>query len=88
MSILRQLYQGNICPQEYTAPDNDSYHEAMSELIEICDEFEATLTEHQKVLFEAFELASAIVTDLEQEDYFCKGFVLGAQIMREIEEGV
>ena len=43
---------------------------------------------HQQVLFEAFELASAVVTDLEQEDYFCKGFVLGAQIMREIEAGV
>lgn len=88
MSILRQLYQGNVCPQEYTAPDNDSYREALDELIEICEELEATMTEHQKVLFEAFELASAMVTDLEQEDYFCKGFVLGAQIMREIEAGV
>jgi len=47
-------------------------------------ELHQALSEEQRELFERYKNASAEVENLEQEDYFCKGLVLGARLMQEI----
>ena len=86
MSVLRQLYRGEIFPLEYDAPQHEEYKQAMQRLLEISSALSNTMTEEQKALLEDYEFASAVVEDLEQEELFCQGFILGVQILRATEK--
>ena len=84
MEVLRQIYRGEIDFYD-RAPQNEECRQAVDELIEVSEALNATFSEEQKDLMEAFEFAHAKVADLEQEEVFCEGVRLGARLVREME---
>lgn len=75
MSILKQLYQGNIRSQDDTTLVGDRYEEALNEITALYVAFEVSLTEELE-LFEDFKMINADVSELNQENSFRKGFMV------------
>ena len=86
MSFLHDLYRGNINVSEYNTPDTKEFKEAVKASVQASSVFEKTLTEEQKALYEAYNAVRAYLDDLEQEDYFCRGFKLAVRMMKEARE--
>jgi hypothetical protein len=86
MSFLHNLYRGKFNMNEYETPDTEEFKEAVKASVRTSRAFEKMLTEEQKVLYDEYNAARAHLDDLEQEDYFCRGFRLAVQMMNEIRE--
>ena len=82
MTILENLYYGNIAPFERKITDGETIDKA----IFLEDKLKAELTEKQKALFEAFEKAESEVSCEEEVRAFTAGFKLGARLIREVFE--
>lgn len=84
MSILEELYHGNINPSEKFIKKSGEYGSLLEELTARMDEFIPALNEKEKQLYEKIE---DIITELgyiSEKDCFVEGFRLGAQIVWEI----
>ena len=86
MSFLHDLYRGNINVSEDNIPDTEEFKAAVKASVQASCIFEKTLTEEQKMLYEAYNAVRAHLDDLEQEDYFCRGFKLAVRMMKEASE--
>ena len=82
MTILENLYYGNIAPFERKITDGKMLEKAV--LLE--DKLKAELTEQQFALFEEFEKADSDVSCKEEVRAFTAGFKLGARLIREVFE--
>lgn len=85
MSFLRDLYRGNINVSEYNTPDTAEFKAAVKASVLASKVFQASLTEEQRILYDEYNVVRAHLNDLEQEDYFCRGFKLGVQWMMEVQ---
>lgn len=85
MSILKQLFNGEIYPAENNVPDTEEYQKASQEMHTLGDKLEEELTGKQEEIFEQYMSASAGVDTLIQQEVFRQGFVMGAAIQKEIE---
>ena len=86
MSILEDLWCGNIRPSEYDVSSCKGYKKLLELICRNEEKFKATMTDEQKELFEKY-------TDCVREyqtitDYliFRNGFKLGARMMPEVME--
>ena len=86
MSILEDLWCGNIRPSEYDVSSCMEYKKMLELICRNEEKFKATMTDEQKELFEKY-------TDCVREyqtitDYliFRNGFKLGARMMLEVME--
>lgn len=86
MSFLHDLYRGNINVSGYDIPDTEEFKAAVKASVQASSVFEKTLTEEQKTLYDAYNAVRAHLDDLEQEDYFCRGFKLAVRMMKEASE--
>ena len=83
MSILTELYLGNINPR--TLKINDSNFEKLLELIsESENKLISQLTEEQKILFEKIRDCDCEISDITEREIFIQGFKLGARLMLEV----
>ena len=86
MSILEELWYGNIEPAEYDASPSKEYKELLHLISRNEEKLQATMTDEQKELFEKY-------TDCVREHQtntdcliFQNGFKLGARMMLEVME--
>ena len=80
MTILEELWYGNITPTEYSRVENNAnYKEALKLVNQNQERLKATLTDEQKELFERLLTASEEFANLIELDCFKIGFKLGAR---------
>lgn len=83
MSILEDLFDGNINPAEkYIKKDSDCY-KLNEQLNKYTDDLISSLTEEEKKLFEKIEDTIYNINRIYEKEFFAQGFRLGTQIIYE-----
>ncbi len=86
MSILVNLYYGNIHPNEHSFLNGINNSELIENAVHLEKKLRAALTERQKSLLEQFEKADAEISDRHGLQAFTNGFRLAALLMLEVYE--
>ncbi len=84
MSILSELYNGNISPSEKFIKKNSEYYKRNCELMEKTEEFTAKLNDEEKREFEEIENSQIALCSLLEEEMYIEGFCTGIKLMQEI----
>ena len=85
MSILHELWYGNIPPQEDCRPTSlNKMKEIQTRLTNYHEKLEQTFTKEQKELFEKFQNCWDEYISITEVDIFTYAFRLGAHIVFEI----
>lgn len=85
VSILENIYYGNIDPHEHSISGVDK-DELIENVVQLETKLRATLTGQQKILLEQLEKAGAEVSDRHELQAFTVGFRLAARLMTEVYE--
>ena len=84
MSVIKELWHGNICPQ----PDSRNNSPEMKELMEYMarhhDDLLKTLNDEQKEIFEKFDDCWSEYLSYAEEAIFTYAFRLGMQIALDV----
>lgn len=83
-SVIRELWYGNICPQEDGIFDKVELKELMGYIARHQADLEATLTDKQKEVFDKLMDNRNEYDSLAEAAVFEYGFKLGAKIMLEM----
>lgn len=86
-SILKELYDGNICPADHTVAQGENakkYKMLIGSQIEIGTQLEKSLDEQERKQFDAYRDMQIDLNILEQEELFLYAFRLGARMMLEL----
>ena len=86
MPVLCDLYRGILIANDYASLTSDEYIQAKTALKGAEKELYQMFTAEQKEQFEKYLSIRSEVEDLEQEDYFGKGFTWGVRLTRKMEE--
>ena len=83
MSVIEELYYGNIRPTD--APQSDDVKKALSEVVKIEEALGESLTDkwQKEKTAELSERYNKLIT-LTERDGFLQGFRLGAKLMAEL----
>ena len=85
MSVLEDIYHGNLYPEEKIIPKTELYLESKKEAIELTKELQKQLTAEQFELFEQYCNAKAIMSREMYCESFRQGVILGARLQRELQ---
>lgn len=83
MTILENLWYGNIRPVEEFVDGNTEYRDLLRIVGNNREKFEATLSPEQAELFEKFYTAVNEMNSTAEVQAFSYGFRLGARLMNE-----
>ena len=84
MSVLEDLYHGNLYPAEKIIPKTELYLESKKEAIALTEELQGLLTTEQFELFERYCNAKAIMSGEMYCESFRQGVILGAKLERDL----
>ena len=85
MSIIEELWNGNINPsEEIRIKANPEYEALLVSVSESYEKLKNSLCEPQKALFERFVRDSEMLSVILEKAAFRQGFILGAQITSDI----
>ena len=84
MSILDELYNGNVVPAEKFVKKDSEYARLISELAECTEKVSVLLDGNEKKLWERMMDADHAMELLSEKQSFIDGFCLGARIMLEV----
>ncbi|MBQ7827415.1 MAG: hypothetical protein IJ386_04035 [Clostridia bacterium] len=84
MTILEELYNGNICPGEKFAKAGGEYARMSGELSKKIDRFIPMLNEAEIKLWEDIMETKNTMEVISDRQNFIDGFCMGARIMLEI----
>ena len=84
MSILNELYNGNISPSEKFIKKNSEYYKLNGELIDKMSEFTAKLKSEEKARFEEIETYAIKLCAICEEEMYIDGFCTGVKLIQEI----
>lgn len=84
MSILEELFYGNVCPNTDCRSRSKEAKQLMTYIADHHDNLMSTLTESQKELLEKFDDCSAELTDITERELFIHAFRLGARVTIEV----
>ena len=87
MTILQDLFHGNITPDDSGFDRNSKYGRAMQAVAEHEERLLALINDEEKSLFISFRDAQAALNGIAAEENFILGFRIGARIMIEVIEG-
>ncbi len=83
-SILKELWYGNICPNDDCSKATPEAKKLMKYIADHRDNLQATLTDEQKDVLEKFDDCFAELTCINEREIFIYAFCLGARITMEI----
>ena len=81
MSILEELWYGNIAPWEKGFKDCSEYSELLRLVIRHIDELRERLNDEEKEIFEKFTECNNEMHGIAEREAFARGFTLGARIV-------
>lgn len=84
LSLLEELWYGNICPQEQSTEHNKEVKNLISLMGKNRDELSSTLTDAQKETLEKYDDCVNEMNGIIEREIFSYGFRLGARIMLEV----
>ena len=84
MSVIKELWHGNICPQTDSRNNSPAMKELMEYMARHHDDLLKTLNDEQKAIFEKFDDCWSEYSSYAEEAIFTYAFKLGAQIMYEM----
>lgn len=84
MSIIRQIYEGELFPAESQYPDDPEYLRMRRELESKLSRLNAMLDENGRQLLEDILSLRMSMDGMGNADMFEAGFIVGARIMMEI----
>lgn len=85
MKLIKELALGNLQPMTRNFKQDSVYAKLLAEVTTRQDRLIETLSPEQKELFDAANEATINLSVENDQDLFVKGFVLGAQLMLEIQ---
>ncbi len=83
MTLLEDLWYGNIDPHEAILTDSKRYKHLLSLMARDRDELSETLTEKQSEVLEKYDAAVNEMHSLAEVEAFSYGFRLGVRLMVE-----
>lgn len=84
MTMLENLYYGNIAPHEKYIRRGSKLDKAISSLCSEEDNLTSTLTEQQKEVFDRFRQCQDELNSITELTAFSDGFILAARLMIEV----
>ena len=84
MSILEDLWYGNIAPWERPFKKNSAYAELLALVVRHQESLLGRLNDEGKEIFEKFADCTTEMHDLTEREAFIKGFVIGTRIIIEV----
>ena len=84
MSVISELWYGNIEPQGRSIPRNKEYKQLLNKICEYEEQFRGIFSPEQQKAFEDYESATISVTAISEEASFVEGFRLGAKMILEV----
>lgn len=84
MSIIADLYNGNVEPANRYIKEGSAYDKLNTQLLENIDLLMPMLSEQAKEIYEKIEQKTVNMMSISMQESFIDGFRLGAKIMREI----
>lgn len=85
MSLLKRLYNGEIYPAENIIPQTKEYSNLLYEMDCIEKKLEVEMNTKQKDLLDEYLSAWSKSEKMIQEEVFHQGFVMGANLQKEIQ---
>ena len=83
MSIIQELWHGNVCPQTDSRSNSPEMKELMEYMARHHDDLLKTMTDEQKEIFEKFDDCWSEYASYAEEASFTYAFKLGMQIAAE-----
>ena len=84
MSILEDLWYGNISPWERPFKKDSEYAELLTLVVRHQEDLLSRLNDDEKAIFEKYADCTTEMHDLNERVAFTKGFTLGAKIIIEV----
>ena len=81
MFVLKDLWYGNIAPNERAMKDGGEYQKAMHRANALADDFRKEMSKDAKRAFEEYENAQDDLCQIGECDAFVKGVRFGVQMM-------
>ena len=88
MSVIKELWHGNICPQTDSRNNSLEMKELMEYMARHHDDLLKTMTDEQKEIFEKFDDCWSEYMSLTEAVIFEYAFRLGARLAMEIQTEV
>ena len=85
-SILERIFEGDLFPNEHTAPDDPDYRELTRKVSDEMERFKKELSAENYSYIEEMEETINAVSAMEVKQAFCNGMILGIKIMIEVNE--
>ena len=83
MSILEDLWFGNISPWERPFKKDSAYAELLALVLRHQEDLLGRLNDEEKEIFEKYADCTSEMHDLAEREAFIKGFAIGARIVIE-----
>ena len=81
MYVLKDLWYGNIAPNERAMKDGGEYQKAIRRATALADDFRKEMSKDAKRAFEEYENAQDDLCQIGECDAFVKGVRFGVQMM-------
>ena len=84
MSIIEDLWYGNISPCERDIKRSSNYADALERIVQLETALHARLNDEEKELLERFVDCSNEMCCISEREMFVQGFILGAKLIIEV----
>ena len=84
MSIIEDLWYGNISPCERDIKRSSNYADALERIVQLETALHARLNDEEKELLERFVDCSKEMCCISEREMFVQGFMLGAKLIIEV----
>ena len=84
MSMLEEIYYGNVVPSEKFVKKGSEHHKLTLKLVELEDELYKMLNREEKTVYEQITEMRCKQEDIVGMELFIDGFEMGSRIMLEI----
>ncbi len=85
MSILDDLYYGNIIPSDSVGLlSSEAYNKALDNMVECQKDLEEALDDEQRLLLDRFVEASDVLNSVIESEMFKNALSMGMKLMMEI----
>ena len=84
MSVLEDLWYGNIAPWEREIKRSSEYSDVLERIVQIEADLHARLNDEEKEILEKFVDCSNEMCCISEREMFVQGFLLGAKLIIEV----
>jgi hypothetical protein len=84
MSIIEDLWYGNISPCERDIKRSSEYSDVLERIVQIEADLHARLNDEEKEILERFVNCTNEMCCISEREIFVQGFMLGAKLIIEV----